>query len=217
LYSCNDVNDPNKQKTGTVSGDIMAYEIEYTVEFSNKTNKTVTLYEPAFFYLGLQNNDVAPNAKPDIKLCEINGEDKKACKFTVSIKPSLYGSDNASQPIPDAEALKAQFVPYIGSFFLRVNVGGSDRYLAGWPPSYNSKTSMPPPSKIVQNDIGWAENTAEQIRIKNNNFAYVPFIVKYDSKSKDFDDAITVKAQAELTVNSADDIRFETTSLSRSS
>ncbi|MDR2491046.1 MAG: hypothetical protein LBD20_06560 [Spirochaetaceae bacterium] len=130
----------------------------------------------------------------------------------MNIKPTLYGSDNASQAIPDAETLKEQFVPYLGAFFLFVAVGGTDSYLAGWPLSYNSKTAMPPLSKIVQDSICWAENT--EVRIKNN-FAYVPFIVKYGSVSQDFDDAITVTAQAELTVNSADDIQFETKSLSR--
>lgn len=221
-YSCNDIKDMDKQKNETGGGgDLMVYAIEYTVELINKTNVAVMLYEPASFYLNLQNDYIAPNAKPYIKIVEIDGEGKKSCNFSVSLKHTLYTSDDPSQPIPSAETLKAQFVPYIGSFFLLVNVGGTDSYLAGWPPEYNTWTSvpqeydnwtpMPPPAQIVQNSIGWAENT--EIRVKN--FAYVPFTVKYGNKTEDFDDAITVKAQATLTVNSATDIRFETVSLSR--
>ncbi|MDR2521831.1 MAG: hypothetical protein LBC72_04665 [Spirochaetaceae bacterium] len=213
LCSCNFFAKESDEQRG--EGNIAAYLIEYTVEVINKTDTDVTLYDPGFLTLDLPDNTVSSSMlKPDIPLCEIPGEGKKTCRFYKPLKYTLYLSDNPSHPVPDAEKLVSEFEPYIASFFILVTVGGSDHYISGWPSEYNSKTSMPPPEGVVQNNICWSEN--RDVRIKNNR-AYVPFIVKYGIMTKDFDDATTVKAHATLTINSADDIRFETTSLSRSS
>jgi hypothetical protein len=124
----------------------------------------------------------------------------------------LYYSDNPESPDPDADTIKAQFIPYASSFYLRLQINGNDYYIAGWTTSYNSLITFPPSSKIAQNGIGWAEN--RDVRIKNGT-AYIPFTVRYDGQYRDFDGANNVSAKATLTIsaNSKEGISFVTDSM----
>jgi hypothetical protein len=196
MAACNDGADKDEENNSGTTSDLPAYLVNYSLEIVNNTDSKVIFYEKQSFYKNLKTGYISSPCIPYEIISRIDEKSKKNSVFAWSPKHSL-----------DATSL-----PYMSSFLLRLNIGGSDYYLAGWPAELNRSITEPPAAKIVQNGIGWAENRDARI---NDGATYIPFTVHYGNQYKDFDEARQVYAKATLTINanSKDGISFVTTSL----
>jgi hypothetical protein len=214
----------NKDDTVSTGGLPIIYEIEYTITVVNNTNTTVQLYKPGGFFKYLANDkaETGETSESRTVICTVSNKGRQTGAFLWNTYISGFYAGSCYPGVetyePPIEDIKAGFKPYITSFYLKLAIDSEVHYLAGWPDVYNAnlvdyqgKPFSFPANKIKANGIGYCENT--EIRINNAGYAYPPFIVHYDGKSSDFDTADSLAATATLTVNSPDDIRFETTSI----
>jgi hypothetical protein len=206
------------------SGDCeMIYTVVYTVTVVNNTDKEVQLYGPGYFlkYLAKNKAKAGETLESGTVICTAG-----TVICTVSNKGSQTGTflwNTGKSGFSNAvsiETIKANFEQYTASFYLKFTIDSDEYYLAGWSAAennnlvdYQGNPFSFPANKIKAHGIGYCENT--EIRIDKNGYAYIPFTMNYDGKHRDFDDAIDLIATATLTLNSPDDIRFETTSITR--
>lgn len=197
-----------------------AYEARYNLRIVNKTGGSVTVYGPGAFYqdnTGINLSNIANE-----KLCRIEASGETTSEFTWNPKYSLYYSDDPDNPNPSVEEIKARFKPTTISFYFKLAFGEDEDdavYIAGWPQNIELPTEAKeewdiiiPREKIVLYGFGYAEN--KEVLTKDG-FGYIPFIINGTALTEyDFDSADTVYGNAALIIDTANNISFETSSLS---
>lgn len=203
-----------------MAGDMSVYEARYNLRIVNKTNTDVTIYGPGVFYQDNTGINLSNVANEEFCLIEADGE--VTSEFTWYPKHSLYYSDDPDNQNFSTEDIKAEFNPTTASFYFKFAFEedeNDDVYIVGWPQNIELPTEAKeewdiiiPRERVVRYGFGYAEN--KEVRTKDG-FAYIPFIIKATELPEyDFDSVYTVYGNAVLVINAANNISFETSSLS---